>query len=200
MKTRADETAGRGVQARKEAKLSASYRIGMGSAGNDGGLMPTISKDNKVDTLIIWRAGRELLWKNRTRARLGHLRMRHAEADYPSGHLLDIRPPRPSECRAGYSNWAWDGRDRTPAFGLVLLRTNDSYPRTAKLAGQIVAITQLCRDCNSPWGELAPTPRGHGCAGLCSVLENPRLRKPPAGMLVRWEKGAKRHALRRRRR
>jgi hypothetical protein len=164
-KTRADETARQGVQARKEkaeqqptsrgrpgakAKLSASYRIGMGSGGNAGGLVPTISKDNKVAAIIIWRAGRGLLRKNPTRARLGHLRMKHAEVDDPSEHLLDIRPPRPSEYRAGYSNWAWDGRDRTQAYGLVLLRTNDSYPRTAKLAGQVVAITPLCQDCNSP--------------------------------------------------
>lgn len=134
---------------------------------------------------FIWKAGRRLLWKNRTRARLGHLRMRHAEVDYPTGHLLNIRPPRPSEYRAGYSNWAGDGRDRTQAYELVLLRTDASYPRTAKLADQIVAITHRCPDCNSPLEGLAPTPRRRGCADLYSVLENPRLRKPPAGRLVR---------------
>jgi hypothetical protein len=149
---------------------------------------------------FIWRAGRGLLWKNRTRARLGHSRMRHAEAGYPSGHLLGKRPPRPSEYHAGYSNGASAARDRTPAHGLVLLPTGGSYPNTVWPAGQRVAPRQRCRDGSSRLGGLAPTPRRHGYADLNYVLENLRLRKPPAGMLVKWEKAAERRALRRRRR
>jgi len=149
---------------------------------------------------FIGKAGRGLLWKNRTRARLGHSRMRHVEADYPSGHLLGKRPPRPSEYHAGYSNWASAARDRTQAYGLVLLPTGGSYPNTAWPAGQRVAPRQRCRDGSSPLGGLAPTPRRHGYGDLYYVLENLRLRKPPAGRLVKWEKGAERRALRRKRR
>jgi heme-degrading monooxygenase HmoA len=36
----------------RKAKLLAGYRIRLGSGWNEGGLMPTISKDNKVATLI----------------------------------------------------------------------------------------------------------------------------------------------------
>jgi len=133
---------------------------------------------------VIWKVNLQRRQRSSANVLRDHSEKRRVEVALSKVRLGRRQQLRPTESRHGCSSLGVVVLRQIQSREPVVQRTNDFYPNTARLLGQIAAPTQPCRDWNSQSEGLVPTPRRHGCADLNFALVHLQLRKTPADMLV----------------